>query len=195
MAKNIKLKTSASEDNLDNYVSFHNEIDEAMREQHNRSLPFNEEFTDRWERAKKLGFGEGSSIYDNSYVYGEPKVGAKCWIGPQTVIDASGGLEIGSGCTISVGVQIYSHDNVLQTISGGNEPIERDKTTIGNHVYIGPNVVITRGSTIGNHCVVGAFAMVKGNIPDNSVVVGAPGRVIGTVTFEEGKPKIKYLKK
>jgi acetyltransferase-like isoleucine patch superfamily enzyme len=194
VTKNIKLKSHKSEEHLDDFLSFHNEIDGAMREQHNRSLPFNEEFTDRWDRAKKLGFGEGTSIYDNSYVYGEPKVGSKCWIGPITVIDGSGDLEIGDGCTISAGAQVYSHDNVLQTISKGAVPIERAKTTIGNHVYIGPNAVITKGSNIGNHCVVGAFTMIKGNIPDNSVVVGTPGRIIGIVSFDDGKPIIKYLK-
>lgn len=194
MAKNIKLKSQKSEEYLDDFLTFHNEIDGAMREQHNRSLPFNEEFTDRWDRAKKLGFGEGTSIYDNSYVYGEPKIGAKCWIGPQTVIDGSGELAIGNGCTISVGVQIYSHDNVLQTISAGIESIAHAKTTIGNHVYIGPNAVVTKGSNIGNRCVVGAFTMIKGDIPDNSVVLGTPGRIVGTVLFEDGKPIIKYLK-
>ena len=47
----------------------------------NRSLPFADYIVDRWEKAKLLGFGEGSSIYDSSLVLGTVKVGVKTWIG------------------------------------------------------------------------------------------------------------------
>ena len=195
MSKNLKLNSSKADQTWDDFSSFHREIDSAMREQYNRSLPFNEEFSDRWARAKELGFGEGTSIYDNSYVYGSPKVGKNCWIGPMTIIDGSGDLEIGDGCTISAGVHIYSHDNVLQTLSGGVEPIERAKTTIGNNVYLAPNVLIAKGVSVGNHCVIGASSMVKSDVPNNSIVVGTPGKVIGEVIIENGKPILKYFKK
>ncbi|PCJ67959.1 MAG: acetyltransferase [Bacteroidetes bacterium] len=179
----------------DDLSSFHKEIDLAMKEQYNRSLPFNEEFSDRWIRAKTLGFGEGTSIYDNSYVYGNAIVGKNCWIGPMTILDGSGGLEIGDGCTISAGVQIYSHDNVMQTLSGGSEEISRSNTSIGDNVYFGPNSLVTKGVTIGNNCLIGAFALVKSDIPDNSIVVGAPCRIIGEVTFEDERPILKYFNK
>ena len=195
MAKNIKLKSQKSEEYLDDFLTFHNEIDGAMREQHNRSLPFNEEFTDRWDRAKKLGFGAGTSIYDNSYVYGTPKIGKNCWIGPMTIIDGSGDLEIGDGCTISAGVQIYSHDNVLQTLSGGINKIERAKTSIGNNVYFAPNVLVSKGVTIGDHCLIGASSLVKSDVPDNSIVVGIPGRIIGEVLLNNGITSLKYFNK
>ena len=77
-----------------------------------RTLPFGDYIVDRWERARVLGFGEGTSIYDSSVVLGEVKVGKNTWIGPFTVLDGSGGLEIGSNCSISSGVQIYSHDSI-----------------------------------------------------------------------------------
>src|SRR5215470_17429208 len=72
-----------------------------------RDLPFEELLFDRWERAKNLGFGEASSIYHSSYVYGQVDVGKNTWIGPHTVLDGSGGLTIGDNCSISAGVQIY----------------------------------------------------------------------------------------
>lgn len=74
-----------------------------------RGLPFADCFVDRWEKAEALGFGKGTSIYDSSLVLGDVKVGENSWIGPNTVLDGSGGLEIGSNCSISAGVQIYSH--------------------------------------------------------------------------------------
>lgn len=49
---------------------------------------------------------------------------------------------------------------------------------IGNDVWIGGNVVILPGITIGNNVVIGAGAVVTHDIPDNSVAVGVPARVI-----------------
>ena len=46
-----------------------------------RTLPLSEMVVDRWEKAKNLGFGEGTSIYDNSLVFGMVEVGKNTWIG------------------------------------------------------------------------------------------------------------------
>ena len=85
---------------------------DKKKKKFNRVLPFGDYFSDRWEKAKYLGFGEGSSVYDNVVVIGNVKVGKNTWIGPNVILDGSGGLEIGSNCSISAGVQIYSHDSV-----------------------------------------------------------------------------------
>lgn len=92
-----------------------------------RSLPFCETIVNRWQRAKILGFGEGSSIYNSSFVFGNVKVGKHTWIGPFTIIDGSGGLEIGNYCSISSGVHIYSHDTTKWAVSGGKEKYEYKK--------------------------------------------------------------------
>lgn len=149
------------------------------REKWNRDLPFEELLFDRWERARSLGFGEGSSVYHNSYVYGNVKVGEKTWIGPFTILDGSGGLEIGSGCSISSGVQIYTHDSVAWALSG-NAPYVKAPTKIGDHCYIGPNVVIAKGVTIGDRTVIGAFSLVNKDIPANSIATGIPCKVTGS---------------
>ena len=47
-------------------------------------------------------------------------------------------------------------------------------------VYIGNNVIILPGVTIGSNVIIGAGAVVSKNIPDNSVAVGIPARVIKT---------------
>ena len=72
-----------------------------IKTNYNRVLPLNEMFTDRWEKAKFLGFGEGSSVYDSAIILGDVKVGKNTWIGANTVLDGSGGLEIGDNCSIS----------------------------------------------------------------------------------------------
>ena len=147
--------------------------------QYLRTLPFADYIVDRWEKARELGFGEGSSIYDSVLVLGEVRVGQKTWIGPFCVLDGIGGLDIGSNCSISAGVQIYSHDSVRWAVSGGTEPYSYGATSIGDNCYIGPNVVIAKGIRIGRGCVVGANSLVLGDIPEGMKAAGTPCRVLG----------------
>jgi acetyltransferase-like isoleucine patch superfamily enzyme len=186
------LKAESSKNLFDHLQIAQQELSGEFLSKLNRSLPFNDLVFDRWEKAKSLGFGEGSSIYDNCLVFLPITVGKNVWIGPNTVLDGSGTLTIGDNCTISVGVQIYTHDNVLQTLSGGELPIDRAPVAIGNNVYIGPNAIIAKNISIGNNCVIGAQTFVNKSIPDNSVVVGTPCKIIGSVIFENGKPILKY---
>lgn len=60
---------------------------------------------------------------------------------------------------------------------------------IGNNVYIGESVIILPGVTIGNNVVIGARSIVSKDIPDNSVAVGIPARVIKST--EEYKKKVE----
>jgi acetyltransferase-like isoleucine patch superfamily enzyme len=143
-----------------------------------RSLPLNELIIDRWDRANRLGFGIGSSIYNNSFVFGNVKVGDNTWIGPMTILDGSGSLIIGNNCSISSGVQIYSHDSVNWAISGGKDPYEYSETIIGNNCYVGPNSIIARGIILGNRCIVGANSFVNKSFPDGSKIAGTPARCI-----------------
>lgn len=152
-----------------------------------RTLPFADYIVDRWEKASELGFGEGTSIYDSSLVIGDVKVGNKTWIGPAVVLDGSGGLVIGSHCSISAGVQIYSHDSVKWAISGGEAEYEYAKTVIGDNCYIGPNTVITKGVTIGNGCIIGANSLVLYDIPAGSKAYGTPCRVAGSACLHQNE--------
>ena len=146
-----------------------------------RSLPFGDYVVDRWEKAKELGFGEGASCYDSVVILGDVKVGKKTWIGPFAVLDGSGGLTIGSNCSISAGVQIYSHDSVKWAISGGQMPYEEESTKVGDNCYIGPNCVIGKGVTIGAGSIIGANSLVLKDIPENSKAHGNPCVVTGCV--------------
>jgi acetyltransferase-like isoleucine patch superfamily enzyme len=146
-----------------------------------RTLPLADYVVDRWEKARELGFGEGTSIYDSVLVLGDVRVGGDTWIGPFVVLDGSGGLTIGSNCSISAGVQVYSHDSVRWAVSGGREPYQRAPTAIGDNCYIGPNTVVAKGVTIGRGCIVGANSLVLDDIPEGSVAHGTPCRVTGPV--------------
>jgi len=153
-----------------------------VQQRWNRSLPFADYIVDRWQKAQALGFGEGSSVYDSALVLGDVKVGTNTWIGPFTVLDGSGTLTIGSNCSISAGVQIYSHDSVQWAVSGGSAPYEYAPTLIGDRCYLGPNAVIAKGVRIGNGCVIGANSLVLSDIPENCKAVGTPCRVTGSAS-------------
>lgn len=152
----------------------------------NRTLPLGEYFVDRHEKAKFMGFGEGSSIYDSSVVLGNVHVGKNTWIGPFVVLDGSGQLSIGSNCSISSGVQIYSHDSIEWAVSGGQMPYVYAKTVIEDNCYIGPNTIIQKGITIGKGSIIGANSLVNIDIPANSKAYGSPVRVVGLVVEKEG---------
>lgn len=150
-----------------------------VNEKWKRTLPLADYVIDRWERAKELGFGEGTSIYDSALVLGDVRVGSHTWIGPGVILDGSGGgLTIGDHCSISAGVQIYTHHTVARSISGGVAPIEQAPTSIGSRCYIGPQVVISKGVTIGDGCVIGALSLVRANVPAGSKAFGVPCRVM-----------------
>lgn len=157
---------------------------ELMSEYH-RSLPFADGMFDRWERAKRLGFGEGASIYDSACVFGKVLVGAETWIGPWVMLDGSGGsISVGSTCSLSAGVHVYTHDTVLWAISGGKLKARQASVTIGDRVYIGSQSVIARGVTIGEMCVIAANTFVNKDVPPRTIVGGTPARPIGHVTGE-----------
>ncbi len=144
-----------------------------------RHLAVSDYFSDRWEKAKKLGWGKGSSVYDNVLILGDVSVGENTWVGPNCILDGSGKLSIGSFCSISAGVQIYTHDTVKWAISGGIVPSEHKPTIIGSRCYIGPNTVIAKGVTIGDRTIIGANSLVLKDIPPNSKAFGTPCRVVG----------------
>lgn len=93
-------------------------------------------------------------------------------------------IKIGKYCAVTQGVVILAHDYsriVLRHAKdgeffGGSLPVN-----IGDHVFIGMNAVILMGTTLGDHCVVGAGSVVKGTFPAGSIIAGNPAKVIGTV--------------
>ena len=158
--------------------------DAATRERWDRSLPLGDELFDRWERARALGFGEGTSIYHHAYVYGDVTVGEHTWIGPMTILDGSGGLAIGSHCSISAGAQLYSHSTVEWAVSGGAAEYRRARTTVGDDTFVGPHAVVAMGVTVGARSVIGAHAYVNRDVPAGSIIVGVPGRVVGRTQID-----------
>ena len=151
-----------------------------------RDLPLGELVSDRWERASRLGFGVGTSIYESAIIYGNVVVGKNTWIGPHVVLDGSGDiLKIGDNCNLSAGVQIYTHDSILRTLSNGDEEVTKAPVIIGNNCYLGPNVVVSKGVSIGDSVIIGANSFLNSNIPSNCRAWGNPAKIVdGGIAIE-----------
>lgn len=94
-------------------------------------------------------------------------------------------IALGDRVLIADGVHFITHDGGVFVLKGLNKIENKaDKIApiqVGNNVYIGTGAYIMPGVKIGNNCIIGAGAIVTKSIPDNSVAVGIPARVIETV--------------
>ena len=149
-----------------------------IKGKYSRVLPFGEYLNNRWEKADYLQWGKGSNCYDNVYIFGDVKVGEYTFVGPFCILDGSGGLKIGSYCSISAGVQIYTHNSVEWSNQGGEKPLIYAPVVIGDNCYIGPNAVISMGVTIGKGAIIGACSFVNKDVPPYAKVAGIPAKSI-----------------
>ena len=177
-----------------NLTSLYKKRRSETKKKWNRVLPFNELISDRWEKAQFLNGLSGSSVYDNSYVFGKVSIGKNTWIGPYTILDGSGGkLTIGEFCSISSGVQIYTHNTVKWALTKGKSDIEKKSVRIGDCCYIGPNSIIGMGSNIGKCSVIGSLSFVNSKIPPYSIAFGSPAKIVGKVIVKGKKVEFKYF--
>jgi len=127
-----------------------------------------------------------------TWVTGEPKIGEGTWIGAFCLIDGLGGLEIGKGCDIACGAHIVTHSTVRRCLSERKyNKVDKASTKIGNYVFVGENATILMGCEIGDHCVIGAGAVVTEfqKIPPYSLVLGSPARVVRNLKEDADKLK------
>jgi serine O-acetyltransferase len=106
-----------------------------------------------------------------------------------------GGIGIIIHANAKIGDYVTIGSNV--TVGGrvGSSRRGRAVPVIGNRVYIATGAKILGGVEIGNHCIIGANAVVTKDIPDFSVVAGVPGKVIAKITPENLHKYSDYLYK
>ena len=84
-------------------------------------------------------------------------------------------ITIGDNVTLAPRVHILCHDASTKGLLGYTKI---GRVNIGNDVFIGAESVVLPGVTIGNRVIVGANSTVTHDVPDNSVVVGAPAQIL-----------------
>ena len=103
-----------------------------------------------------------------------------------TLLDV-GKISIGDNCQLAPNVAIYTAGHPLHPDSRNSMYEYGIDVTIGDNVWLGGNVVVCPGVTIGSNCVIGAGSVVTKNIPDWSLAAGNPCRVIRKITEEDRK--------
>lgn len=127
-------------------------------------------------------------------------IGKNCQVFPNVEFGSEPYLiTIGDNVRITNGVRFVTHDGGLWVLRNlGLEGADSfGRITVGNNVHIGWNAIIMPGVTIGNNCVIGCGAVVTKDVPDNSVAVGVPAKVIETIDeyMEKQKEKCVFTKK
>lgn len=119
------------------------------------------------------------------YIFGKVSWGTEPWL-----------ITLGKNVRITDDVKFITHDGAVSLFRPLVPDLEITKPiTIGDNVSIGNNVIILRGVTIGNKVIIGAGSIVTKDIPDNSVAVGVPAKVIKTADeyFEKSQLESIHL--
>ena len=160
---------------------------------------------------------QGTTYNENEIAIGEntligPFVSLSVGMAPGQKMVTHPVIKIGNGCVIGRGSHIVAHfaieiEDEVQTgpyvyITDQNhsyrdpdQPIGRQMPNeapvhIGQGSWLGAHVVVLPGATIGRHCTIGAGAVVTGDIPDFSVAVGVPARVIRKKARDNSWPRV-----
>ena len=116
------------------------------------------------------------------------KIGDRCLIGRGSGIVGHLAIEIGNdvwtGHHVYITDQNHGYENVDIPISLQTQP--ELPVTIGDGSWLGYGTVVLPGARIGRHVVVGANSVVTGELPDFSVAVGAPARVVKRFAPDRG---------
>ena len=134
--------------------------------------------------ALSAGMVPGQECITNPVV----SIGDRCLIGKGSGIVGHFSIEIGddvwTGHHVYITDQNHGYEDITRPISRQSQA-ER-AVRIGSGSWLGHGTIVLPGVSIGEHVVIGANSVVTGNIPSNSVAVGAPARVIRRYVDGEG---------
>ncbi|POF42168.1 acyltransferase [Pseudomonas laurylsulfativorans] len=127
--------------------------------------------------------GINVKIWDGIHIDSPSKLqlGDNISINRNCLINAGGGVEIGSRTLIGPNVTIYSQNHLYKDMSIDiqQQGYERKPVIIGTDVWIACNAILLPGVTIGNGCVIAAGSVVTHSTPPYTIVAGVPAKVIG----------------
>jgi acetyltransferase-like isoleucine patch superfamily enzyme len=131
----------------------------------------------RLEIGRWVHIGDGNSIRCHE---GSLRIGDKAVFGKDNTINCYLDVELGAATLVADWVYICDFDHVTSDITMPikDQGIIKSPVRIGPDTWLGVKVSVLRGTRIGRGCVVGAHAVVRGDIPDYAIAVGTPARVV-----------------
>lgn len=143
---------------------------------------------------ENVEIGEGSKIWHFSHVQSGAKIGKNCIFGQN--VNVANEVVVGDNCKVQNNVSLYEgvllEDNVfcgpscvftndLTPRAQGDARWECLSTVVRRGASIGANATVVCGNTIGRYAMIGAGAVVAGDVLDFALMVGVPARQIGWV--------------
>jgi acetyltransferase-like isoleucine patch superfamily enzyme len=128
-------------------------------------------------------------------IHGQPRyISVKCWFDGSDL----GLIELGHDVVISSNVRILTHDYSLTRaflalgMTLQSEVANVRGVSIGENSFVGTGSIVMPGTRIGKNVIVAAGSVVRGDIPDDSMVMGNPAEVVGN-TLEWGRSRLSLL--
>ncbi|MEA2149931.1 MAG: hypothetical protein QOD69_1761 [Solirubrobacteraceae bacterium] len=120
---------------------------------------------------------------------GRVRIGEGTFLNVGVMVAAVELVEIGAHCMLANGCFVtdanHRFDDPARPVPWQGFST-KGPTRIGDNVWLGANVVVTTGVTIGERCVIGANSVVTQDIPPFSIAAGAPAKVLRAVTYADG---------
>lgn len=138
--------------------------------------------------------GTGTKIWHYSHICKDAKIGKNCNIGQNVYI--AGGAVLGDHCKVQNNVSIYAGVHAGDYVFFGPSCVltndinprgmhskngEYMTTILEDGVTLGANCTVVCGNTLGQHCLVGAGAVITKDVNAHEIVVGNPATCIGTI--------------
>jgi acetyltransferase-like isoleucine patch superfamily enzyme len=126
---------------------------------------------------KWVHIGNGNALRAHE---GTLRIGDKCVFGKDNTVNTYLDIEFGSATIVADWVYVCDFDHVFTNINLPikDQGITKSPVRIGPDCWLGTKVTVLRGTTIGRGCVVAAHCLVNTDVPDFSVAVGVPVRVV-----------------
>ena len=107
------------------------------------------------------------------------RIGNSTYLNRYTIVDSMTSISIGANCAVGPGCYITDHDHGIDVkYAPLKQPSQAKATCIADNVWIGANVTILKGVSIGTSAVIGAGSVVIRDVPAYAVIFGVPARVV-----------------
>jgi acetyltransferase-like isoleucine patch superfamily enzyme len=121
--------------------------------------------------------GHGTKLRSHE---GEIRIGAKTVLGQECTVSSFQHVSIGRECVIADRVMFIDFDHGIVEVERPIrlQGIYKRDVRVGNNCWIGYGACLLRGVAVGDNSVIGTYAVVTKDVPDNAVAAGVPARVI-----------------